>query len=579
MPDQIFHFRLKTLSPLHIGCGDVYEPMSFVVDDVKMELVSFDPADFLGKLEEEALRRFSEICRKGTVASLIELYKFMNSHKTLAQGSPITCSTHFVEHYKRVLALTNRDLENGVNQFQIGRTAFNPRSGWPYIPGSAVKGAIRTAILNLRAKGKTINESDANQLQKTLLGGGFENDPFSLIKVSDFMPITTIQCRIVYMVNRKKKKADEAGRVPLSSPIVEVVQPNMEFVGSITIQENIRSAIKKPVTLDEIRKAMRSFYGKERDREDMDASSIDCPHIPAYPETGELIRLGRHSGAECLTIDGHRKIKVMYGPRRHPRPFRMTDHPTTLWFASSDSRPHDNTTLKPFGWTAMELLSEQKAKQCKKQADDLHQQWMEAERGKYAQNREREEKSRLLALKAAEDKARADAEEEKRREEEARYPWRKLLPALEAVQDWGALKQKALDYAELKSHQAEPEVGQAIKTAAIRVRTKYRKTWTPERDQIIAEWLQPSGILWEQAGSVAPGKKDSSRPTASAVETWEQYKASGVVIESLSEPDAQSLQKVFRKMELHKTSKREKKTEWERLKKHLASFRGSRGPQ
>ena len=77
METNTYYLRLKVVSPIHIGCDEVYEPTGFVVDEEKKELVSFDPAAFLGQLEQKELDRFSAICKKGTVASLLEIYKFI----------------------------------------------------------------------------------------------------------------------------------------------------------------------------------------------------------------------------------------------------------------------------------------------------------------------------------------------------------------------------------------------------------------------------------------------------------------------------------------------------------------------
>src|SRR5690606_13283013 len=69
------------------------------------------------------------------------------------------------------------------NLFPMVRTAFNPLDGSPYLPGSSLKGAIRTAWLNHQNKGKPLadREEDSTRLQQRLLGyqaGRFENDPF-----------------------------------------------------------------------------------------------------------------------------------------------------------------------------------------------------------------------------------------------------------------------------------------------------------------------------------------------------------------------------------------------------------------
>jgi len=43
-----FYFKLRTLSPLHIGTGEVYEPTNFVIDESK--LFEFDEVLFYQSL-------------------------------------------------------------------------------------------------------------------------------------------------------------------------------------------------------------------------------------------------------------------------------------------------------------------------------------------------------------------------------------------------------------------------------------------------------------------------------------------------------------------------------------------------
>lgn len=62
-----------------------------------------------------------------------------------------------------------------------------------------------------------------------------------------------------------------------------------------------------------------------------------------------LLRVGRHSGAESVTIDGVRHIKIMKGnPEYQPQT-------KTLWLAAND--PKQRTDLLPFGWLLVEIES------------------------------------------------------------------------------------------------------------------------------------------------------------------------------------------------------------------------------
>jgi len=72
-----YKVRLHVFSPIHIGCDDVYEPTGFMVDKNAKLLVAFDPLDFARSLSAHEKKQFLSICEKGTLESIVELYRFM----------------------------------------------------------------------------------------------------------------------------------------------------------------------------------------------------------------------------------------------------------------------------------------------------------------------------------------------------------------------------------------------------------------------------------------------------------------------------------------------------------------------
>ena len=214
-----FRFVIRTVSPLHIGCDEVYEPLGFRVDKRNREIIAFSPIDLVATLPPKKLDQFSAICEKGTVSSLLEIYKFMGNVEM--EGRRIKVSTGFVEHYSKTLSIPlndERKIQRELNQFTIWRTAFLTEDQRPYIPGSAIKGSLRTAYLNALAKKKKLGPfkaRDAKRLERILLEGGqFSTDPFRCIKVSDFRPVGRIKTKIVYAVNEKKAVSRFRARGP-----------------------------------------------------------------------------------------------------------------------------------------------------------------------------------------------------------------------------------------------------------------------------------------------------------------------------------------------------------------------------
>jgi CRISPR-associated protein Csm5 len=369
MEDKRIKCCLQNFSPINIGCDEVYEPTGFVVDSDNNCLIIFDPLLFIAKLSQFDREKFSAICKKGTIESILEIYKFLQNRP--AQGRSVKICNGFVDHYNQVLKLPPGKIKNELNRFKIERTAFCAFDQRPYIPGSAVKGALRTAYLNsLADKGKDYSSiKEHKKLEEKLLHldsvsnnkEKIYKDPFRLVKISDFMPVGDIKTKIYYVVNKKKKTSDkEAGGPP---QILETILPGSLFVGEIIVDApQTRDAVSFAIELKKLLYSSHFFYGKEKSREDNELKNIGVT-IPEMPEIDNimLIRVGRHSGAESVTIEKYRYIKIKLGKREHT----FKDHATTLWLASEVRKPDHNKFLSPFGWAVLSPLTMDMEKQLK----------------------------------------------------------------------------------------------------------------------------------------------------------------------------------------------------------------------
>jgi CRISPR-associated protein Csm5 len=267
----------------------------------------------------------------------------------------------FLDHYEKTLGIPEGNqgrIQNELNRFVIGRTAYVPTTDRAYIPGSAVKGAIRTAYLNFLAADKKVNpeRGKGKDLEKKLLdGGAFETDPFRLLKVSDFMPVGEIKTKIVYAVNEKKKPSiHEAGGL---YQILETIEPGSLFVGSITVEQPEQGAkIANPLTIETLMSSLKLFYSKEKNLENQILQNVKIPSHNTDPSDANILRLGRHSGAESLTIEGFRDIRIMQGRGGQSK---FEPHSTTIWLASDSDKPQNKSSLKPFGWASLSEMAEE----------------------------------------------------------------------------------------------------------------------------------------------------------------------------------------------------------------------------
>ena len=356
-------------SPLHVGCDEFYEPTGFVVDQEKRTLIQFNPIEFISKLEPMEQEKLSQICRKGTVASILELYKFFQGKK--ADGREVYLCSGFVDHYKKTLQIPEKNqykINHELNKFNIERTAFRLSDNRPYLPGSSIKGALRTGYLNYVCQGKKINISydqrkkSKNAIEQQLLDyRQIEEDPFGKVKVSDFQPVGDVKTKIMYAANKKKKLSDKEARGPYQ--ILEIIEPGGVFIGEITVEEaHTQRKIKNPIELDNLISGAGGFYAKEnsRENEELTRISISGVNLLKGKINGKIIplRLGRHSGAESVTLEGNRDIMIKLNGKNK----KYLDHATTFWLASPESKPSNSADLFPFGWACVEKLSQEKEK-------------------------------------------------------------------------------------------------------------------------------------------------------------------------------------------------------------------------
>ena len=374
-----FKIRLHTISPVHIGCGDYYEPTSFVIDKGKGKLLFFDPMDFIKSLSNEKREEFSNMCME---SNLLKVFQFIKRNfRESVKNREVLVAKAVINRYEEIMRTEKFD-KNTFNKFELDRTAYRIKDHLPFIPGSSLKGSIRTAWLSRLAEKKEIKEywkdlyhdnpSDlykkignkkvAKELEKKLLNGEFDTDPLRMLRISDLHPLNGAQTRILYAINKKKDSSKR--RPPKGVPVIfEMITEGTVFEGVINLENpSSKSEISNPIEKKELIKAINGFFLCAAKKEDSMLKKLGIPVINASAILNKiqehnkteacLIRIGRHSGAEAVTVEGNRFIKIMQGKDK-PAIFR--DHATTIWFASDTNKPQSNDHLAPLGWAILEI--------------------------------------------------------------------------------------------------------------------------------------------------------------------------------------------------------------------------------
>lgn len=404
-----YRLDITTLSPVHIGTGQVYDTNSYVIEGDTLH--HFDTAAAMTALSAtDRDKLLALVSRSGSDALLREVQRFFHdrretlmAHATLRL--PVLQGVADLYH-SRIGKVANHEDGGGkvINKLAVERNAYDPVRNRPVLYGSSLKGAMRTAVLeginDSRRLQKvedrrTQRQRDENslELQQRLLGyrvGKFENDPFRLLQIGDAAWSAGDELpagEVLFAVNRKRAPVtDQHGNLRASRAdnlyqTLECVPGSRfrAFAASLVAQDvghlSGASGSKVPAPdrrfgIDALTHHCNAFYlpilerelAQLRERGYVSAhwakSMADLLHGPLGAALNQrrafLLRVGRHSGAESVTLNGVRSIKILKGMDENGRQkFDYESMPLTWWLAASDEK--QRTDLLPFGWLLVEV--------------------------------------------------------------------------------------------------------------------------------------------------------------------------------------------------------------------------------
>jgi len=364
---MIRQLTISTLSPVHVGCDEMFDPSQFVMADGLLHVLA--PSDVMLALDERERQQLLSLTeRPDPIGPLQQFFKARRERLTPVASHVVDVAPDIAKEYETKAGQVQQRGANGqpvYNLFPIARTAFNPLDDAPYLPGSSLKGAIRTAWLSRLNRGAPLREEerrDAGRLQQRLLRyrpGKFENDPFRLVQLADAHPAADDippATRIIYAVS-KKKRLSERG-----SPELKVFLESVCEAQCSAFHGELRLAGTAAIRWADLCDACNDFYWPKL------VAELDHPHLGPLlnrewralisdllggelmndlrqARQGFLLRVGRHSGAESLTLDGVRSIKILGAKGEKPTYRAQT---TEKRFASQTRSA--TSGLLPFGW-------------------------------------------------------------------------------------------------------------------------------------------------------------------------------------------------------------------------------------
>ena len=282
---RTFQFSLLAMAPIHTGSGDKYTSREFIYEDGYFYFP--DMGKFYNRMVEKGydqkferfLQETKPSPRNNRLISFLEDNRI--SDRNFGGYRIIETKLETNNNYLRGGAL------NQVSKFI--RDSF----GNPYIPGSSLKGAIRTILMNTNPDWNNKNVVQDEKENKSLIPWGAKkgqdyDDLFNAIRVSDSKPFSNDRLILVQKWDHKAKPP-RAKSIPLYR---EAIVPSTKI--NFTITTTTKEA---GILIEELGKRAQAFYKAYKN-----FFLSDFPENKIQPNLQYPIYLGAGSGAWTKTI-------------------------------------------------------------------------------------------------------------------------------------------------------------------------------------------------------------------------------------------------------------------------------------
>ncbi|MCC6134112.1 MAG: RAMP superfamily CRISPR-associated protein [Candidatus Contendobacter sp.] len=386
---------ISTLSPVHVGCGEDYDPTRYVIENDT--LYEFEPGAALAVFtaqDREQLLKIVNSSATDRMLQQVQAFFYQHRQKLIPIASRrVPVGPKMVAFYQKRVGKTVQVEGDGaqlLNRLEIERTFFNPVNGVPVLPGSSLKGAIRTALLDGVNGGRPLagQERSLALQQRLFRYDRFEQDPLRLIHLMDavFMDEVGVGSELRFAVNRRRKAPKPGDSSTKSQAEQRDLYQLLEcvpaaryrvFAGQLTVQQVDQfnddqrlPALPLRWNTPQIATACNRFYRPQLEAEiqQMQERSYLDSHWAVLMEQllkgsmGQrldknqafLVRVGRHSGAESVTLNGVRSIKILLGKDSATGKMCSENRATgtSWWLAAGDIQA--KTGMLPFGWLLVE---------------------------------------------------------------------------------------------------------------------------------------------------------------------------------------------------------------------------------
>jgi len=325
------------LSPVHIGSGQELNPFDYIIRDgtmimFRLEAVLAELADG----ERDELYRYNDAGDIGRLRNFIA--ERVDVQKHAYYSADVTPAIE--RQYKA-------KIEDIQNQLLITPAIRNGNSFKPYIPGSSLKGALRTAVVSdlaqttqdLRPYDKYLDREmelkvlkyGESQRNRPGLRPNMGKDPFRAIKIRDIaLDHKDVTVAFVRNMSKNRQGRLQANQIQMINEVIKsrVMGDSVTFTGELIFDNDLAGTpgalSRNDITPDFIVRACNAFYMPKIDEEHekfyenslvQQASDILLKEAARLSHDECMVRLGRFSGCESVTVDKYRAPE--FGRRRN----------------------------------------------------------------------------------------------------------------------------------------------------------------------------------------------------------------------------------------------------------------------
>ena len=308
-----YKLRCEILSPVHIGSGCVIEPLDYIIKNSRLYKISFEK--LVMSMDEVERDKFETLIDNG---NLVDIRKYIagNINKDEDSIYSLEVSYKIEDTYKSKLG----DIQNQLLISPFIRTAGEVM---PFIPGSSFKGSLRTAIINSFAKDSKLPEPkgprEEYQFESNVMAyKDGKDDPFRGIWIRDaFLSANDTIIRDVINVSRKQGSALRQNSIQNICELTHsvITGKSVDFTTELSLDDDLFGTkfLSRSLTIEQLIRSCNEFYKDKMEYEhkkffkNSEVEKISEQLLgTSVGENTFLMRLGRFSGVESVTLDKYR---------------------------------------------------------------------------------------------------------------------------------------------------------------------------------------------------------------------------------------------------------------------------------